>query len=540
MSSNELFQPRLVRGEREEEPNVLLVDDVDANLIALEAALSSLRCRLVYARSGSEALGHVLREDFALILMDVRMPDMDGYETARLVRARRKSQHTPIIFLTAHDYDSLGIKRAYDLGAVDFLPKPLDVDVLRAKAQAFIALHQRTLEVAELRAEHALLAERARQESEALRNDMERLAESDRQKTELLATLAHALRSPLTPVRASIDQVRRMPLDASVATALDDAERQLHHAERIIDDLLDVTRVSSGELELTLETVDLGIIIERAAAAVGSAIDRRHHTLRLDPPPEPIAVDADVTQMVRVLANLLGNAARYTPPSGAITVSWRREYGHAFVRVVDTGIGISRARLERLFAMVVPEDQTTTRTLGLGLALCKQLVELHRGTLSATSAGEGQGSTFEIRLLASEFPLIAARNRLDSARQRALARPRIVRVLVVDDNEDNARVTSTLLAGRGHDVLRAPDARVALKLLSEHRPDVAFIALDLPGIDGTELLRFARTIDPPLPTRFIAMAGTDAEVARARAAGFGSHVALPLTSSGIVLALETE
>jgi signal transduction histidine kinase len=541
MPSNELFQPRLVRGDRVDGgPNVLIVDDIDANLVALEAVLSSLRCRLVYARSGSEALAHLLREDFALILMDVQMPDMDGYETARLVRARRKSEHIPIIFLTAHDYDSLAVKRAYDLGAVDFLPKPLDVDVLRAKAQAFIALHERTLEVAELRAERAILEERARQESDALKRDMERLAESDRHKTELLATLAHALRSPLTPVRTSIDQVRRTSSDANVATALEVAERELRHAERIVDDLLDVTRISSGDLELHLECVDLAAVVERAAAEVLAALEARGHMLVLDPPAEPIAIDADVTQMVRVLANLLANAARYTPPCGTISVAWRREYGHAFVRVVDTGIGISRARLDTLFDMVVPEHDGAGPALGLGLALCKHLVELHRGTISATSAGAGQGSTFEIRLLASEFPLVAARNRLVSTRQRALARPRIMRVLVVDDSDDICRQTFALLVGRGHEVLTAPDAKLALGLLAEHRPDVALVAVDLPRIDGCELIRLAQRIDPPLPTRFIAMAATDADVARAREAGFASHVTKPIVSSSVVLALETE
>jgi CheY-like chemotaxis protein len=385
-----------------------------------------------------------------------------------------------------------------------------------------------------------MLEERARHESDALKRDMERLAESDRHKTELLATLAHALRSPLAPVRTSIEQVRRTSSDANTAPALEVAERQLRHAERIVDDLLDVTRISSGNLELHLECVDLAVIIERAAAEVLAALEARGHTLVLDPPAEPIAIDADVTQMVRVLANLLANAARYTPSCGTITVAWRREYGHAFVRVVDTGIGISRARLDTLFDMVVPEHDGTGRTLGLGLALCKNLIELHRGTISATSAGEGQGSTFEIRLLASEFPLVAARNRLVSTRQRALARPRIMRVLVVDDSDDICRQTFALLVGRGHEVLTAHDAKLALGLLAEHRPDVALVAVDLPRIDGCELIRLAQRIDPPLPTRFIAMTATDADVARAREAGFANHVTKPIVSSSVVLALETE
>ncbi len=538
MSGHELFQPRLIRSEGEPGPNVLIVDDIDANLIALEAVLSSLRCRLVYARSGSEALAHLLREDFALILMDVQMPGMDGYETARLVRARRKTEHIPIIFLTAHDYDASGIKRAYDLGAVDFLSKPLDVDVLRAKAQAFIALYERTLEVAELRAEAAIREERARQEGEALKRDIERLADSDRRKTALLAVLARELKAPLAPVRTALDHARRSSNDADAASLFAAAEKQLNHAQRIVDDLADLTRAASGRLELSLECVDLAVVVELAAATVRDAIDRRGHTLVLEGPEEPLAVDVDVTQMVRVLSNLLGNAARYTPSGGTITVTWRREYGHAVIRVTDTGVGIRPEHLPGLFEMTVRAPEGSG--LGLGLALTKQIVDLHRGRIAASSAGEGRGSTFEIRLLAGEFPLAAARHRAATAQPRGMPRLRILRVLVVDHEDATSRLTSTLLSGRGHEVLIAPDAKLALALLAEHRPDVAFVALDLPTIDGYEVVQLARSLDPPLPTRFIATGGTERNEARAREAGFSAIAPNPLTLSSVVLALESD
>jgi CheY-like chemotaxis protein len=516
----------LVRGDDSLGPNVLIVDDIDANLVALEAVLSSLRCRLVYARSGSEALAHLLREDFALILLDVQMPGMDGYETARLIRARRKTEHIPIIFLTAHDYDSSGIKRAYDLGAVDFLPKPLDVDVLRAKAQAFIALHERTLEVAELRAENAMREERARQEGEALKRDMERLAASDRRKTALLAALARELSAPLVPVRTAIEHGRRSAIDDA---SFESADKQLEHAERILSDLADVTRVSSGRLELALECVDLSVVAELAAAEVRDEIDAGGATLLIDAPVEAIAVDVDVTQMVRVLANLLGHASRCTPAGGTIALSWRREYGHAVVRVSHTGDGIPADELGAVFDLC-------NRGLALGLALAKQIVELHRGRIAATSTGHG--ATFEVHLLASEFPLVAARNRL--AQPRVVARPRILRVLVVESSEDASRPTATLLSGRGHEVLVAHDAKAALGLLAEYRPDVAFIALELPTLDGYEVARLARTIDPPLSTRFIAVGGTERDAARAREAGFTTHLPSPIASSAFVLALESD
>ncbi|MBV8756838.1 MAG: response regulator [Deltaproteobacteria bacterium] len=517
MVPRELFQPRLVRGDGITAPNVLVVDDNDANLVALEAVLSSLKCHLVYARSGSEALAHLLREEFALILMDVQMPGMDGYETARLVRARRKTQHVPIIFLTAHDYDATGIKRAYDLGAVDFLPKPLDVDVLRAKAQAFIALYERTLEVAELRAERALIEERARQESEQLARDMARFVEADRRNTELLALLADELHAPLEALHGSLP-------DAAVA--------EVARMKRVVDELRDVTRIAAGAMPLDRTCVDLGIVVERALDTVRPRLDAREITLTLSPASEAIAVEVDVARIAHALVNVLDDAARVTPPGGTITIAWGREFGHAFVKVADTA---GQAHLDRVFDLFSASERNGG--LNLSLALAKQLVDLHRGTLLA--AGSPTGTTFELRLPASEFPLEAARNRQMTARQRAMVRPRVLRVLIVAADDEAGEVTTTLLIGRGHQVTRAPDARTALAVLADQRPDVALIDLALP--DGCEIVRLASALEPPLGTRFVAITdGSAAEAERATAGGFAAQLSRPLVTSAIVLALEAE
>ena len=518
MVPRELFQPRVVRGDGVGAPNVLLVDDNDANLVALEATLSSLRCNLVYARSGSEALAHLLREEFALILMDVQMPGMDGYETARLIRARRKTQHVPIIFLTAHDYDASGIKRAYDLGAVDFLPKPLDIDVLRAKAQAFIALYERTLEVAELRAERALIEERARQETEALARDMARFVEADRRNTELLALLADEMHGPLAALRGTVSG---------------EGASELARVSRIVAELRDVTRIAGGALPLDRTCVELGIVVERAIIEAQAQLDARRIALTLSPPSEAIAVDVDVVRLAHALVNVIGDAARVTPVGGTLTIAWGREFGHAIVRVTDTG---GPAQVDKMFDMFAPAERGGG--LNVGLALAKQLVDLHRGTLLA-SASPG-GTTFELRIPAGEFPLDAARNRQMTSRQRALARPRILRVLIVADDDDG-EVTTTLLAGRGHQVSRVSDARSALALLAEQRPDVAVVDLALPSVDACELVRLARAIEPPLVTRFVAITdGSQAEIDRATEGGFARQLTKPLLSSAIVLALEAD
>jgi signal transduction histidine kinase len=537
MSDVPLHEPRAAMA------NVLAVDDTPANLVALEAALSPLRCRLVTARSGDEALTRMLEQEFALVLMDVAMPEMDGYETARWIRTTRLTQHVPIIFLTAYDQAEERVAHAYKLGAVDYLFKPLDTNILRAKVNAFLALHVRTQEVAHLQMQRALDEERARMREQTMERELEQLALADRRKNEFLAMLAHELRNPLAPIRSAIDLIRQAPEVPMSPRLLDIVDRQLFHVTRLVDDLLDVSRIAARKLELRREIVDLASVIDLAVTETQPAFEAKQHVLTLHPPPEPMAVDVDAVRLVQVIANLLTNAARYTPRGGRIDVTWECEQRMAFVRLADNGIGIDPSLLDRVFDMFVQErTRSADRSgLGVGLALAKQLVEMHGGKIHAASDGVNKGSTFSIELPVAAPSSLVARPIKVTQRQHALSAPRQLRTIIVDDNVDICELTADLLTARGHHVVTALDGHSALQLFAEHRPDVALVDLGLPGFDGFELVKMLRERHPDLPTRYLALTGhaAEADVSRSREAGFHGHLVKPVTSATLFAAVET-
>src|SRR6185437_14054403 len=247
--------------------DILVVDDSDTNLVAVEAALASLDRRLVLARSGAEALAHLLQRDFALIILDVAMPEMDGFEVAKLVRARARNKTTPILFVTGLAWQDEELLRGYELGACDFLMKPIRAEVLRAKASVFIQLQERTIELhekaeelrrAQARAhERELDVQRERFETELLEHQMRQLAESDRRKDEFLAILAHELRNPLQPLQTAVEVLEHDPEKPVPARIRSIVQRNVHHITRLVDDLLDIARFTTGRLELRKELVTL-------------------------------------------------------------------------------------------------------------------------------------------------------------------------------------------------------------------------------------------------------------------------------------------
>ena len=537
--------------------SILVVDDVDANLVALEAALASLDRRIVAARSGTEALSRLLEEDFALVLLDVQMPGMDGYETAKWIRSRERTRHLPIIFLTAHSHDDAEVRRGYRLGIVDFLFKPLDAEVLCAKAQVFIALHERTKQVAELQVQRRLEEHRQAFEEEALRREMNaqraakaelerlnaQLAAADDRKTEFLAMLAHELRNPLAPIQTAVDLIRDSA-ERPAPRLLDIVDRQLGQVTRLVDDLLDVARITAGKIDLKLTPVDLAIAVDVAVTASRPLADSRRQSLTVRSPDQPVPVNIDVNRFVQILCNLLTNACRYTPSGGAIEVAWGATDVHAFVRVADNGIGIDPASLESVFEMFVQEREGDDGAggLGVGLALARRLAEMHGGALRATSAGRGQGSTFEVLVPLGEaaLPEAAAPRGSIEKRRRPSANP--LRAIVIDDNEDSLALTAELLASYGHDVLTAADGATGLAMICEHRPDVALVDLGLPRLDGFELVTALRERCPDLKTRLVAMTGygQESDFRRTRDAGFDDHLVKPASSSAILNAVEPE
>jgi signal transduction histidine kinase len=398
---------------------VLLVDDQPANLLSLEAMLGGLGQELIRAASGPEALRRLLDDDFALILLDVQMPGMDGLETAELIRGRPRSQRTPMIFLTAYDPSELQMFRGYSLGAVDYLHKPIVPDVLRSKAAVFVQLAQVTEQVkrqAELlrekeRDEHErrLAEERQRWEIETLRAEAanekriaDELTASARRKDRFLAMLSHELRNPLASIVNALRLVQLKPDDASATSAMHAlAQRQLRHLGRLLDDLLDVVRFDQGKIQLRLERVDLAELVGRAVESARHVIDARRHQLEVRLPDESIILSADPTRLEQILVNLLNNAAKYTEPGGTIWLSAACKQNQVVVRVRDTGIGMSPEMLKKAFELFVQADQTSDRSqggLGIGLTLVRRLVRLHGGRITASSEGLGKGAEFVMRL----------------------------------------------------------------------------------------------------------------------------------------------
>lgn len=535
---------------------ILVVDDTPANLVAAEAALGALDRQIVLAASGREALGHLLEQEFALVLLDVQMPEMDGYETARWIRARERTQHLPIIFITAHDHDPSAVERAYALGAVDFLFKPIVPEVLRAKVAVFVTLHERTEQLAIERMERDFENRRRDYETAALRRERDRelaanhelarlneaLAEHDRRKDSFIAILAHELRNPLAPLRTCIDLVRQNPSEVLARKMVDILERQTNVLVRLVDDLLDLSRIKADKIELRPEAADLRELVHAAIATSRPSIDERRHQLIVNEPRERVMVVADAVRMSQVICNLLNNAARYTNAGGRLEVSIGVLDGdHAFVRILDNGIGIPAELQSTIFNMFVQERVRSDGSggLGLGLALSNRLVAMHNGSIACRSEGRDRGSEFEVQIprfgSVQALPIRKRTEEFQPLRRPVDHDPRSIRTVVVDDNDDARELLSELLRGKGYDVLTASDGKTGLGLIRQHQPDVALVDLGLPMLDGFGVVEALRKECPQLKTRLIALTGygqaTDQD--KTKRAGFHAHLVKPASAAAI-------
>jgi CheY-like chemotaxis protein/two-component sensor histidine kinase len=349
--------------------------------------------------------------------------------------------------------------------------------------------------------------------------------------------LSHELRNPLAPIRNGLLALRqRAGNDAGTARLLGMMERQVAHAVRLIDDLLDVSRVTSGRIELRRERVLLADVVSRALEEARAALEERRHRIEQAVGPEPLAVDADPVRLQQVITNLLTNAAKYTPPGGRIALSAGREGGEAVIRVRDNGIGIRPEMLGRIFEMFTQADRVEGRIsegLGLGLPLVKSLVELHGGSVDAHSDGPGRGSEFVVRLpLKSVYSLMPppssrAEDKGQGARDK---RQESKRILVVDDNRDGAESIAMLLGMRGHEVRVAYDGAEALRAFDDFSPHVLLLDIGMPGMSGYEVARRLRAAPASEGVLIVAMTGygQDEDRRRAREAGFDHHLVKPV------------
>jgi len=374
----------------------------------------------------------------------------------------------------------------------------------------------------------------ARAQAETLAADLRR---SNEAKDEFLALLGHELRNPLAPVRNAIEVLRlRGAADPQTSRMHEIMGRQVTHLTRLVDDLLDVSRITRGRIELRKDRVDLSALVAAAVDAAQPLIDERGHRFSSTGPDGPVVVEVDPLRMEQVVANLLSNAARYTPPRGSITVEVAREEGEGVVRVRDDGIGIPREMLERVFELFTQADRvagTVPQGLGIGLTLVRRLVTLHGGRVTARSAGRGQGSEFEVRIPISTAGAARAAHRPSPP---PAAKP--CRILVVDDNADSAESLAVVLRLRGHEVRVAHDGPAALEAALAEPPDVVLLDIGLPGMSGYDVARRLRPRNAAGPL-LIALTGygQPGDRARSQEAGFDLHFVKPVDLARLETAL---
>ncbi len=681
-----------------EKVDILVVDDLPEKLLTYEAMLEELGQNLVTVRSGEDALKLVLRQEFAVILLDVNMPGMDGFETASLIRQRKKSAHIPIIFLTAFN-DELRMAQGYASGAVDYLPTPVVPEILRAKVRVFIELSQMRKQAA-LQAEERAMRKAAEESARrakflvtasealsraqdtleimrtlvqlpihfladvsvlwqnestqhrnwlgwafstgmnvqtamipeglaafptletamrevattgqprylprlpasalspssaviaspkmryptssstctamivpstsrgqftgalllarwnpenpyrpsdlslatdlvsrtgaALENAMllERIREADRRKNEFLAMLAHELRNPLAPIRNALHVMKMTPQPELRHEAEDTVERQLKHMVHLVDDLMDVSRITQGKIELRKELFQLREALEHAIETSQPLIRSRGHKLVVHVPEKPIWLEADFARISQIFSNLINNSAKYTDQGGQIVVSAQQLDDAAVISVRDNGIGIPVDMLPRIFDMFLQVDSSLERAqggLGIGLTLVKKLLDMHGGSISALSNGTRTGSEFIVQLPVAEAPVQdkeAPADILQASTQPGTS----LRVLIVDDNEASAKTLGWMMELLGHEAQISHDGQEAIGMARSSPPDIVLLDIGLPGMNGYEICKLLRQ-EPGLEnTTFIAQTGWGQSEHRQRSqeAGFHHHLVKPI------------
>lgn len=501
--------------------NILVVDDRPDKLLAYEVMLAELNQNIVSARSGKEALRHLLQTDFAAILLDVNMPGMDGFETAALIRQRQRSETTPIIFVSAINDTVNHISRGYSLGAVDYILTPIVPDILRAKVAVFVDLFKKTEQIRQQAAEREKLI-REQTAAEHARAEAERASAA---KDKFLAMLSHELRTPLTPVLASVATLENeQNVPVAMQELLQLIRRNVELEARLIDDLLDLTRISKGKVQLSFEVVDAHRLLRNALEICQSDIAEKKLQLRTELTATRMHLRADPARLQQIFWNLIKNAVKFTPDNGSLSIRTANDADGEFqFEVQDSGCGIDGDTLPKIFYAFEQGGRTQLGGLGLGLAISKALVEAHQGSITATSDGRDRGAKFTaVFPTCLPTPTEESMSQPDSAVKR-----KSMRLLLVEDHEDTNLSLTRMLRRRGYEVHPAFDVRSALELAAATEFDVLVSDIGLPDGSGTELFR---TLRAQRQIFGIALSGygMEEDICRSRDVGFAHHLVKPV------------
>jgi signal transduction histidine kinase len=470
----------------------------------------SLKCEVC-------AAPHVLAAEIdagmgAIVLTDALATHPGAKHVFAALARQPPWSETPTILLSATEIHSPATASLLaSLTNVTILDRPTSTRTLVSAVQAAVRGRARQYQI--------------RDQLSALLQAEETLRNADRRKDEFLAMLAHELRNPLAPIQTANEFLARtLPADGRMQTSVDIIKRQVTHLTRLVDDLLDVSRITQGRIQLQRQPLELASIISQAMESVEPLLRDRRHRVVVASSLEPLYVNGDSARLVQCVSNLLTNAAKYTDPEGEVRVELRNEGTTARITVTDNGIGISKELLPRVFELFVQSDRALDRSaggLGIGLSVVQRLVEMHEGRVSAASRGVGCGSTFEICL-----PLIKRPTEIESKVSSPKTAPK--RLLVVDDNRDAAISLAEFLRLDGHEALAVYSATAALDAMASFKPDVMLLDIGLPEMDGYEVAQRVRAAGSTVRLVALTGYGQAADMQRTLAAGFEAHLVKPL------------
>ncbi len=506
---------------------ILIVDDDPALLTALSGALC-LRMPELEVETCDSALTAIQKIsacDYDAVVTDIKMPGMDGL--ALLKEIRSVKPELPTLLITGHGQHDLAVQ-ALRGGAFDFIQKPIDRDYVVAALTRAIRMRKMSRQ---LQQQQEALENHAAELEQAVEDRTEQLRLANRRKDEFIATLSHELRNPLAPIWSGLEILQMEGGGNRETISL--IQEQLRHLVRLVDDLLDTSRIMQGKIDLRKEPVELSALIDQSVKAIRPMLERRQQDLAVVLPGEAIWLNADRVRMVQVIENLLNNSVKYTDLGGRIVLSAGSQDGQAVISVEDTGIGIESDLLPNIFELFTQASCALDRAqggLGIGLTLVQRLVELHDGSITAHSEGQGKGSLFVVRL-----PIFEAAPEAEPAIPVGPA-SQGRRILVVDDNVGAARMLSALLAkSGGHVVDTAFDGTNALQKTRQFRPEVVLLDIGLPGMDGFQVAKAIRALPEFREILLVALTGYGQEVDRQRSknAGFDKHLVKPVELSAI-------